>query len=323
MAALAWLVRHVGQPAVDPQRPASALPDVPAAVLAHVPDVLVRKHLLAPLASRSGLARYRKDFIASALLAELRERTLAEVVAALSERAIPVILLKGISYAATIYADPAERPMSDIDLMVPPAAHDRAAHALRRLGYWAAGSHRQASRMHHAVCFRRRDVAIDLHRSMVQPLRSRIDIQGLWRRARPAAERSDGSMRLEPVDEAVVHLAHTARHELRVPAINYIDAARLMARVSGSAVLARAREFRLGRAVGAAMAMTRALTRGSALRWPALMSVLPDPGEILAFGPIARPVQLARKISLVEGPAELLGLVAAGLHGNLAHRFRA
>jgi hypothetical protein len=122
------------------------------------------------------------------------------------------------------------------------------------------------------------------------------------------------------VDEAVVHLIHAARHELGVPAINYIDAARLMARVADSAVLARAREFRLGRAVAAAMTMTRALTRGKALRWPALMAALPGPGEILASGPIPRPIQLARKISLVEGPAELFGLFAAGLHGILAHR---
>jgi hypothetical protein len=314
LAALARLIRHLGQTTAD----VANVPDV-----ADVPDALVRKHLLAPLASRAGLARYRKDFIANALLAEVRERTLAQALAALSERAIPVILLKGISYAGSLYADPAERPMSDIDLLVPPAAHERAAQVLRRLGYWSAGSHRQASRMHHAVCFKRPGAAVDLHRSIMQPLRSRIDVQALWRRARPAAERNDGALRLEPVDEAVVHLAHAARHELRVPAINYIDAARLLARVPDSAVLARAREFRLGRAVGAAMAMTRALTRGAALRWPTLMLALPGTREILAFGSIARPVQLVRKISLVEGPAELVGLFVAGLHGTLAHRFGA
>ncbi|MEM9491970.1 MAG: nucleotidyltransferase family protein, partial [Myxococcota bacterium] len=195
---------------------------------AALPDALVRRHFLTPLAYRAGVSRFRSDFVASSLLAEIRAQTLAEVLAALAESAIPVILLKGIAYARTLYSEPAERPMSDIDLLVPPGAHRRAGEILRRLGYWVAGSNQQRSPLHHAVCYKRRSAAIDLHRSMVQPWRSRIDIAGLWQRSRPAPDRSEPCRRLERVDEVVLHLAHIARHELHVPIINYVDAARML-----------------------------------------------------------------------------------------------
>lgn len=297
---------------------------LPAAAADALPDALVRRHFLAPLAYRAGAQRFRDDFIASALLAELRERTSREVVAALTADGIPVILLKGISYARLVYADPAERPMSDVDLLVPPDMHEAAARVLRRLGYWVAGSHRQRSPLHHAVAFKRKGASIDLHRSMVQPLRSRIDLAGLWRRAVPATETDGKALRLDPVDEAVIHLGHIARHELLVPAINYVDAARLMRRVprAPDVVLARAREFRLGRGVRAALAMTHALTRGGPDDVPP-PAPMPSVAEVLAYRPVWRPIQFLRKALLVEGPAELVGLAVVGTYGHLAHRLRA
>ena len=303
----------------------------PAAATA-LPDALVRRHFLAPLAYRAGVERFRDDFIASALLAELRERTSREVVAALAADGIPVILLKGISYARLLYAEPAERPMSDVDLLVPPDMHDAAARVLRRLGYWVAGSPRQRSPLHHAVGFKRKGASIDLHRSMIQPLRARIDVAGLWQRAVPAPEvdsQPDGPLagharRLDPVDEAVIHLGHIARHELLVPIINYVDAVRLMRRVPGApdAVRTRAREFRLGRAVHAALAMTDALTRGGPDCSPP-PAPMPALAEVLAYRPVWRPLQFVRKAWLVEGPVELIGLAVVGTYGHLAHRLRA
>ena len=300
-----------------------------------LPDELVRRHFLAPLTFRAGLLRFRKDHIASGLMSEMRERVLVEVVAAMTERSIPVLLFKGISYVGSLYPDPAERPMSDIDLLVPSAAFSDAAAVLRRLGYWRAGAPRQASRFHHSICFKRADAAVDLHRSVMQGWRSEIDLTGIWHRARPAAERDDGTLRMEPVDEAVLHLAHIGRHELRVPVINYLDAARLMDRLARphEQILARARGFRIRRLVAAALAMSEALIDGrdlgSSLRAAGLTGIaplralLPDTREVLADLPLARPLQVLRKAILVDGPLELMGLLLVGAHGRLAHRFRA
>lgn len=286
-----------------------------------LPDPLVRRHFLAPLAYRAGIERFRRDHVASALVAELRARGLREVAGALASAGIPVALLKGVAYLGRVYADPAERPMSDIDLLVPAAAHDQAARVLRRLGFWRVGSPRQRSRLHHAVGYKRKGASIDLHRSIIQPWRSRVDVNDLWQRSVPVGDDAwglSGLRRLDPVDELVIHLAHIARHELMVPAINYIDAARLLRRVDRAAVLARARGFRLGRAAAAALAMTDALTHGRRLD----RRVLPSVREVLAYQPVWRPLQCLRKALLVEGAPELAGLVAVGVYDGLAHRLR-
>src|SRR5829696_3468921 len=72
-----------------------------------LPLALVRRHMLAPLAYKAGVAELRNDHIASSLQAERRAVVLAEAIGALAAASVPVILLKGIAYAGTIYPDPA------------------------------------------------------------------------------------------------------------------------------------------------------------------------------------------------------------------------
>lgn len=51
------------------------------------------------------------------------------------EPAIPVILLKGVALAESLYPDPALRPMGDIDVIVPAARMEEAARRLYQHGY--------------------------------------------------------------------------------------------------------------------------------------------------------------------------------------------
>jgi len=62
-------------------------------------------------------------------------RELAGVLAALTEAGVPVILLKGAALIKTIYADPADRPMNDLDLLVRRADIPRAVSALQARGF--------------------------------------------------------------------------------------------------------------------------------------------------------------------------------------------
>ena len=60
---------------------------------------------------------------------------LRKVVEALSECDVTALVLKGIILAYTTYPDPSLRPMSDLDLLVPPEKKEKALLVLRKLGF--------------------------------------------------------------------------------------------------------------------------------------------------------------------------------------------
>jgi len=62
------------------------------------------------------------------------------VVAALREEGMEAIVLKGGTLARTVYADPARRPMVDLDLLVRRGQMERAGTVLETLGYSLSGS---------------------------------------------------------------------------------------------------------------------------------------------------------------------------------------
>ncbi len=286
--------------------------DIPEEV--NPPTELVRRHLLGPLAHRFGLSGHRDDFGACAVAATAREQQLGEAINALSEQEIPVILLKGVSYSSTLYRVPALRPMVDIDLMIPAELAEEAVDTLTSLGYQRSSKGRERSSLSHAITLGRDATPIDLHRTIAQPLRTSIDLTAVWQRAAPASERTDGALRLDQVDETVFHLLHIARHELAVAAIAYVDAMRLLARLGPARVRdvrARARAWRAGAAIDTVLAMVDTLAAGDpglprTIRW----ALMPRADEIMRREHVGRPVQLARKAALTEGPIELAGLAA-------------
>lgn len=81
---------------------------------------------------------------------DVRLEKLPEVLRALRREGIEAAVLKGAALCHLLYPDPALRPMSDLDLLVP-AAHCQDAQAvLRDLGFHAAERHRRRSmRRHH------------------------------------------------------------------------------------------------------------------------------------------------------------------------------
>jgi hypothetical protein len=76
------------------------------------------------------------------------ERTLPrslEIVSALVECGVPVAVLKGGHTAHSYFPDPAARPASDLDLLVPKDSAAQSEVALARLGLECAGRHRRES----------------------------------------------------------------------------------------------------------------------------------------------------------------------------------
>ena len=61
-----------------------------------------------------------------------------EVIKALQDSGIPVIVLKGAALLETVYPDPGTRPMADIDLLVSPCNLNKAENILRGLNFFLA-----------------------------------------------------------------------------------------------------------------------------------------------------------------------------------------
>lgn len=283
-------------------------------VAADLPLDLVRRHMLAPLAHTAGVPGLRNDYITSSLQAERRAAVLGEAVDVLAAAGVPVILLKGIAYAGTVYPDPAHRPMSDIDLLVRPSDIALAERTLARLGYWRAGGAAQESVTRHAITLKRRDGSIDLHRHILHAGRSRIDLAAIWRAARPA--HVAGALRPAPEHEYLLHIAHIGRHEGMVPLINYVDSVRLRATMSPRTSDPLAQEWRVARASSEVSRALRALRLEPSASSELL--AFPTPLDLLEYRMPARWLQLIRKLTLVDDWPGRAGLALAAVRSRVA-----
>jgi hypothetical protein len=212
---------------------------------------VVQRHQLGPLAGRAGLAQFRDDLVRAAVGWARIERELPGIVAAAAASGIRVAPIKGVAYAHSLYELPAERPMTDIDLLVAPADEVRARDVLGDLGFSCAHD----PSLHHASTWVRDTLVVDLHRDIIGSGRSRIDLDAVWGRVIPGWPAH--AWHLEPVDALVFHLVHMARNRLCGPLIQVVDAARLLERADATAALARARGWGIEASVRPALRYCR------------------------------------------------------------------
>ena len=290
---------------------------------------LLQTGMLAPIAYRRGHAATRNDYAATLIVADRRRRTLREVVSRFAAHGIELALIKGCAFVGTIYPDPAERPMNDMDVLVRKAQLPEAIRCMLALGFRRVGFDRKLSNYYHAVVFLRDDMMVELHRNIVQPYRTRIRIEDVW--ARSTLDPEIGARRLERVDELLICATHVARHELAVPAINYVDVSRLWHRLTEAerrTVHTRATEWRISRAIKAVLAMTDNLAHGRRGSPDVGLgsALLPTTDDVLRGVHPARLRQIGQKLLLAQGLRELAGLgfttVAAIVDGwRLARTF--
>ena len=297
-AALERMRRFVA--AVMTDQPVGEAPPLRALQLAH----------MAPLAYKRGFKQFQGDYAATLIVAGRRAQVMREVVAAFVARGIAIAPIKGAAFLGTIYPDPAERPMNDLDVLVPVAQIPDAIDTMLSLGFERSGYARKLSGFYHAVVFLRGEVMFELHRNIVQAYRTRIDLDAIWRRA---TRQPSGEHRLEAVDEFLITALHIARHELAAHAINYLDVHRLWSRLDSAAraqARSRAMEWRITRSIETVLAMTDMLARGER-GVPADgigARVLPSTDDILRGTRPERARQIAQKLWLTEGARERAGL---------------
>jgi hypothetical protein len=290
---------------------------------------LAARHGVAPLLHATvrglppGAAAALRTLRAASLRDSLwREQGLLRAVARLPD----AIAFKGAAAATELYDSPELRPSADIDLLHPEAGEIP--------GYrWHEATRAQESRAqwHERTFVDPLDarVLIDLHRSLSQPERTRVDIQALCARARPGAH----ARVLDPDDAVLVQALNLATHELRSPLISVVDLARLWQRCRPAVVRERARAFRLEGALFAALALLAACAGeagqfgGAAVpRLP-----LPDPGPLsgpllrwavsrydLSRRPLGRLEQLVRKASFIDRPVDRVRFGVAEVRRRVA-----
>lgn len=189
---------------------------------------LAQINLDLPPMARAKLAVFRK---AHAKRNQEIADQLGEILAACAPKNIAVLVLKGALLAPTVYAEPALRPMNDIDLLFRADDIGRAEAVLESLGY--AGKHKDPDQgpgvVKHLSTYRREGnngatpnpyLSTDADR-MVEPHISleeawfglKVDITpGVWDRAVPITLNNQPAFRLSTTD-LLLHLAvHAAFH---------------------------------------------------------------------------------------------------------------
>jgi hypothetical protein len=275
------------------------------------PKSLVQRHGLAAMAARAGAHSYRDDLARATVQWARIEQQLPPLVAALVRSGIAVAPIKGVAYAKALYASAPERPMGDVDLLVPREQLAPARAILADAGFTPV----DAILFHHAEAWTKGDLAIDLHWNIIAAGRGRIDLNAIW--SRTGAGWPAGARRLEASDALVFHLIHFARNRLRLPLMNVVDTARLLESADASTAIERARKWGLGRAVEVALRFTTSILAG---RHHELRGWLaPSPEEIVQVTQPSRGRKMLFDAS-IAGSVSQLGARAMSFVLNAARR---
>jgi len=152
------------------------------------------------------------------------------ILAALRGADVPAIPLKGAHWAFLIYADPGQRAMGDLDLLVSAEALPRARQALAAIGYAGADLENGDHTHHERYVAPRGAAVLELHWRL-DDRDSRAgprDLAGVWARARPAVLQGVEVLTLSPADQLVYACLHIYYHGFRVGLRHILDIAAII-----------------------------------------------------------------------------------------------
>lgn len=183
-------------------------------------------------------------------------RDLATLLRALAGEKIAVIPLKGAFLAETVYPHPAARPMSDIDVLVPPAERLRVDGVLRGLGYrrghdahsWAFDVAYDAATSYDGAGGAR----VDVHWRLLNDPRygwAHAEADAVWDRALPVTLAGEPALALASEDLVLSLATHLAIHHGLSGLVWYWDLALVLDRWSvtldWNALMGRAERWRV------------------------------------------------------------------------------
>ena len=237
----------------------------------------------APEALRASLEAERSRLRADLALLYDRFSRLATL---LDGVGVPFILLKGGALAPLLYESPELRPMVDVDLLIRRSDWPAARDAMQRDGYSLPGEPDQAywlaNYFNLAVSSPEPGpVHFDIHWSLAQPIRYRVDVDGLWARAAPLVVEGRPGLRLGNEDLLLSLILHLAYHYFDARLLWLYDIHRLCRKVpiDWDAAARRSRQWGMRTVFGLGLSYVEKVFPGSV------------PAEVLraaAAGPIRR-----------------------------------
>lgn len=211
-----------------------------------------------------------EDFQGHSLHTYFMQAELAAIVEALRAANVPVLLLKGAALGRLVYGSPAERPLRDLDLLIPAKDLELAGKTLTRRGYKAQDlllltrwqqRYRAEQRL---VCTApdREGMVVELHWSLVEApyYIDRIPMADIWQTAvaapdLPSAKVPDGATLLL---HSCAHLALHHSQDQRLLWLLDVDRLLRWRRLDWNAVLERAARWDLQLALRTIVQQTEA-----------------------------------------------------------------
>lgn len=188
----------------------------------------------------------------------------------------PFIFYKGADYAHRLYARPSLRPMRDLDLLVPKGRMEAIGARLEANGMEAIFPAGAVSMIasHHERSYVGRKFAIDLHHSIIQRVRHRVDYEAIWRERERFTIGGATAWRLAPAHAIVVHAMSMSIDEFAVPLIRLVDLRMLIERAPLEDAIDVARRWQCVRALYGALRQLSRLFSDVDLE-PVLAGMLP------------------------------------------------
>ena len=162
---------------------------------------------------------YRRSWYENQLLLHAA----AEILRRLHEQGIETMLVKGAALALLHYRDTGARPMSDVDVLVPPERASAAIALLESAGWTPRVPRRpQYRRVRHSLGFTaglRREIDVDW-----SPLRERAGAKEIWRSSVPLAVHGVETRAPSAADQVLIAAVHGARRD-SLPLLGIADVA--------------------------------------------------------------------------------------------------
>ena len=230
----------------------------------HLPEAFSGK---AARPADSAQAVWRACFLEALRLSARRRRQLAELLSAFAHSGLQVLPLKGAWLCETVYDDPAQRSMSDLDLLV--HADDRdASHALfLGLGYTAA-TDTLHSPFANDQSYRHpgHPLNVELHWHFGAEQFSDLplpDISSIWDRSQLAVCCGHPVRILSPADQAAHLVQHVLHHLFAMHLRGYLDLALYLQKrgslLDAEALAAASSRWKTGRALPFVLTLVAAL----------------------------------------------------------------